>query len=53
MSHWLEGFAYRVHMDPGTFLLGGLIAFLIALITVSYQSIKAAYTNPASSLRYE
>jgi len=53
MSHWLEGFAYRIHMDPGTFLLGGLIAFLIALLTVSYQSIKAACINPASSLRYE
>jgi putative ABC transport system permease protein len=53
MTRWLEGFAYRIHMDPGTFLLGGLTAFLIALGTVSYQAVKAAYVNPAASLRYE
>lgn len=53
MTNWLEGFAYRVNMDPGTFFLGGLIAFLIALFTVIYQALKAAYVNPATSLRYE
>ena len=53
MTNWLEGFAYRVNLDPGTFFLGGLIAFLIALLTVIYQALKAAYINPATSLRYE
>lgn len=53
MRDWLEGFAYRINMDPVTFFLGGMIAFLIALATVIYQAIKAAYVNPATSLRYE
>ncbi len=53
MTNWLEGFAYRVNMDPGTFILGGLMAFILALVTVSYQAIRAAYANPATSLRYE
>jgi putative ABC transport system permease protein len=53
MSQWLEGFAYRISMGIGTFLLAGVIAVLIAWITVSYQSIKAAIVNPVKSLRSE
>jgi putative ABC transport system permease protein len=53
MDRWLQNFAYRVPMGPGMFILAGLIALLIALLTVSYQSIKAALTNPVQSLRSE
>jgi putative ABC transport system permease protein len=53
MNSWLEGFAYRIEIGPGVFLLAGLGAILIALATVSWQSIKAALTNPVDSLRDE
>jgi putative ABC transport system permease protein len=53
MRRWLQDFAYRVELSAGTFLLAGIVAVTIALLTVSYQSIKAALTNPADSLRYE
>ena len=50
---WLQGFAYRVEVSPLVFVLSGVIAIVIAWLTVSYQSIKAAYANPVESLRYE
>jgi putative ABC transport system permease protein len=53
MSNWLESFAYRIEISPLTFITSGLIALMIALITVSYQSIKAARVNPVDSLKYE
>jgi putative ABC transport system permease protein len=53
MSLWLEGFAYRIEMGVGVFLAAGVIALLIAWITVSYQSVKAAIVNPVKSLRSE
>ncbi len=53
MSEWLQNFAYHVELDAWTFVLSGLIAVLIALFTVSFQSIKAALTNPVNSLRNE
>jgi putative ABC transport system permease protein len=53
MENWLEGFAYRIQMGVGVFLLAGLTALLISWITVSYQSIKAAVVNPVKSLRSE
>jgi putative ABC transport system permease protein len=53
MDRWLQNFAYRTSMRIGIFILSGLLAFVIALITVSYQSIKAAVANPVDSLRYE
>ncbi|QHT67980.1 FtsX-like permease family protein [Rhodocytophaga rosea] len=53
MSKWLDGFAYSVNISPWTFLLAALLALIIALITVSYQSIKAAIANPVKSLRAE
>lgn len=52
-EQWLEGFAYRVEMDPFIIFGSGLAAFAIAWLTVSYQSIKAAAANPVNSLRYE
>jgi putative ABC transport system permease protein len=53
MSRWLEDFAYRIELGPAVFLLAGLAAVLIALATVSYQSVKAAMMNPVKSLRTE
>ena len=53
MSRWLQNFAYRISIGIEVFILSGLLAFVFALLTVSYQSIKAAVANPADSLRYE
>jgi putative ABC transport system permease protein len=53
MQKWLEDFAYRVGMQWWMFALGSLIALLIALVTVSFQAIKAARANPVKSLRTE
>jgi putative ABC transport system permease protein len=53
MDTWLEGFAYRVELGVGVFLLAGLTALIISWLTVSYQSIKAAIVNPIKSLRSE
>ncbi len=50
---WLHGFAYRIEMSPLVYVLSGLAAIVIAWLTVSYQSIKAAAANPVDSLRYE
>ncbi|WP_222930303.1 ABC transporter permease [Larkinella punicea] len=53
MDQWLEGFAYRIDMNGWVFALAGLLALAIALLTVSFQSIKAALMNPVKSLRSE
>lgn len=53
MKRWLQEFAYRIDLSVWIFLLSGLAAFCIALLTVSYQSIKAATADPVDSLRYE
>ena len=53
MSQWLENFAYRVEIGPGIFVISGFVALLIALLTVSWQSVKAALANPVNSLRNE
>jgi putative ABC transport system ATP-binding protein len=53
MNKWLQNFAYRISIGIWTFVLSGLIALVLALLTVSYQSIKAALANPVQSLRYE
>jgi putative ABC transport system permease protein len=53
MNNWLEDFAYRIHISWWLFLLAGSIAILIALLTVSFQAIKAAITNPVDNLRSE
>jgi putative ABC transport system permease protein len=53
MNRWLEDFAYRVEVGPGIFLLVAVLALIIVLASVSYQSIKAALADPAKSLRYE
>jgi putative ABC transport system permease protein len=53
MKKWLDNFAYRINLSIWIFLLSGLMALVIAMLTVSYQSIKAATANPVDSLRYE
>jgi len=53
MSGWLESFAYRISIGPLVFIISGVLALAIALITVSYQAIKAARVNPVESLKYE
>jgi len=53
MNKWLQNFAYRVNLSVWIFILSGLAALAIALLTVSYQSIKAATANPVEALKYE
>ncbi|MDN5287821.1 MAG: Macrolide export ATP-binding/permease protein MacB [Mucilaginibacter sp.] len=53
MNKWLEDFAYRINIGWYVFALAGLMAILIAFITISFQSIKAALANPVKSLRSE
>ena len=53
VGRWLRNFAYRIDIGIWIFVLSGAIVFLISLLTVSYQSIKAAIADPVDSLRYE
>ncbi len=53
MKKWLQNFAYKIELSWWIFVLAGLIVLLIALITVSWQSLKAARRNPVESLKYE
>jgi putative ABC transport system permease protein len=53
MTKWLEDFAYRIEISWWMLALAGVIALLIAFITVSWQAIRAATANPVESLRYE
>ncbi|HBZ20902.1 MAG TPA: hypothetical protein DEO60_07235, partial [Bacteroidales bacterium] len=53
MNKWLENYAYRVELSWWIFVIAGIIAFTIALITVSWQSWRAATRNPVEALRYE
>lgn len=52
-NSWLQGFAYRIDINPVIVVLSGVAAFIIAWLTVSFQSIKASLSNPVNSLRYE
>jgi putative ABC transport system permease protein len=53
MNKWLDNFAYKVHLGWIIFLIAGAAAVVIAVLTVSYQAIKAAIANPVKSLRTE
>lgn len=53
MNKWLQGFAYRIDMHWWIFALAGGIAVVIAIVSISFQSIKAALANPVKSLRSE
>jgi putative ABC transport system permease protein len=53
MNQWLQSFAYRINISWWVFVAAGFSALLIALVTVSFQAIKAAIANPVKSLRSE
>ena len=53
MNKWLQDFAYRINMSWWIFFASGILAIMIALITISFQAIKAAIANPVKSLRAE
>ncbi|MCP4726927.1 MAG: ABC transporter permease, partial [bacterium] len=53
MNQWLENFAYKIGLEINIFALSGLLALVIAAITVSFQTIRSARANPVDSLRYE
>jgi putative ABC transport system permease protein len=53
MKKWLQNYAYRTHLNIWMFTVAGLVVLVIALMTVSYQAVKAALSDPVNSLRYE
>jgi len=53
MNKWLQNFAYRIKISFITFIVAGIIALVIAIVTISYQSYKIANANPADALKYE
>ncbi len=53
MHHWLQDFAFRIDISWWVMAIAGLLAFAIALATISFQAIKAAFANPVKSLRTE
>ena len=53
LNYWLQSFAYKTSIGVMEFLLAGLITFLIVILSVGFQAIKAAVNNPVESLRYE
>jgi putative ABC transport system permease protein len=53
MDKWLRGFAYHIPVQWWLFVIAGFMAIFIALLTVSFQSVKAALMNPVKSLKAE
>jgi len=53
MEKWLQGFAYRIHLQPGMFVLAAVATLLITVCTISFQSLKAAFSNPVKALSAE
>ena len=53
MNKWLQDFTYRINIGWLTFVIAGLVAIIIAVLTVSMQSVKAAMTNPVKSIKME
>ena len=53
VQRWLNDFAYRIDLGIDIFFLSGLLVIVVALLTMSFQSIRAALTNPAGVLKYE
>ena len=53
MNNWLKNFAYRIDLNPSIFIMSGILALIIAQLTVSTHAIKAAKANPVDSLKYE
>ena len=53
MNNWLTNFAYRTNINPWVFILCGILTLCIAMLTVSYQSIRASISNPVDAIKYE
>ncbi len=53
MSSWMQNFAYRTTISVSIFVIAGIVVLLVALVTVSYQTLRAARIKPVDSLRYE
>jgi putative ABC transport system permease protein len=53
MNKWLQGFEYKIDISWWMFVIAGFAAVMIALLTISFQAIKAAIANPVKSLRTE
>ncbi|MFC2158894.1 ABC transporter permease, partial [Acidobacteriota bacterium] len=53
LQAWLQGFAYHISVGPMVFIISGVLALGIAFLTIGYQALKAASSNPADCLRYE
>ncbi|MEO5602982.1 MAG: hypothetical protein ABIR06_18825 [Cyclobacteriaceae bacterium] len=53
MDKWLADFQYSIKVGPDIFLLAGVLSFAIALLTMSVQALRAAFSNPVDSLRSE
>jgi len=53
MKKWLMDFAYRISIEAWIFITAGVLTLFIAMSTVIYQAMRAAFMNPADSLRYE
>jgi putative ABC transport system permease protein len=53
MHRWLQDFAYRIHIGPWIFLFSAAVALLVALLTIGFQALKAAWANPVENLKQE
>ena len=53
ISWWLQNFAYKTSIGILSFIIGGALALIIAVLSVGYQSLKAASRNPVDSLKFE
>jgi len=53
MDKWLEGFSYRIGLSPWIFIASGAVSLLIAVISIFFQTLRAAHSNPADAIRAE
>jgi len=53
VNKWLQNFEYRINIPWWIFLLTAILAYIVALLTVSYQAVRAANANPVDALKYE
>ncbi|MFC2126714.1 hypothetical protein ACFLU5_18160, partial [Bacteroidota bacterium] len=53
MTRWLESFAFKINIDLSTYLIAGSIIMIVTLLTIGFQTLKSARTNPVEELKYE
>jgi putative ABC transport system permease protein len=53
MNRWLDGYAYHARLSPWILILAAILSLLIAFLTVSFQTLRAASRNPVNALKYE